>query len=355
MEIAVFSSKPYDREFLNAAAGGRHAVRYIEARLAADTAVLARGARGVCVFVNDTVDGPVLRQLRTMGVDIVALRAAGYNNVDLDAARREGIAVAHVPAYSPEAVAEHTVALILSLDRNIHRAHARVREGHFELDGLLGFNLHGRTVGIVGTGRIGTCVARIMIGFGCKVLAFDVAHNADCTALGVEYVPLPALLATSDIVTLHCPLTPGTHHMINTASIEQMKHGVMLINTSRGGIVDTEAVVDAIKSGAIGHLGLDVYEEESTLFFEDKSNEVIRDDVFERLLTFPNVLITGHQAFFTREAMTAIAETTMANLAAFERNGVPLHVAGSQVALPTPRPASPIDVHEPVLSLGVPT
>jgi|SRR5664279_3130191 len=325
MDIAVFSTKTYDRRFLSAAGAPRHALHYIEAGLAPDTAVLARGAGAVCAFVNDRVDRAVLDELKTQGVGLVALRAAGYNNVDLAAARQLGIAVASVPAYSPEAVAEHAVALILSLDRNIHRAYARVREGNFALEGLLGFNLHGRTVGVVGTGRIGTSVARILSGFGCKVLAYDVLANPACTGIGVEYVPLARLLATSDIVTLHCPLTPQTRHLIDAAAITGMKRGVMIINTSRGAIVDTRAVVDGIKSGAIGHLGLDVYEEESGLFFDDKSDEVLHDDVFARLLTFPNVLVTGHQGFFTEEALTAIAETTIANIDAFERTGKPLH------------------------------
>ena len=328
MQIAVFSSKAYDRRFLDAAVGGRHPVTYLEARLTPETALLARGARAVCVFVNDQVDADVLDQFKWLGVELVALRAAGYSNVDLAAARRQHIAVARVPAYSPEAVAEHTVALILSLARHLHRAYARVRDGNFALTGLLGFNLHGRTVGIVGTGSIGSGVARIMSGFGCTLLATDPVKAPACVHLGVAYVPLPELLARADIVTLHCPLTPATRHLIDAAAIGGMKHGAMLVNTSRGGIVDTPAVIDGLKSGAIGHLGLDVYEEEADLFFEDKSGEVIGDDVFERLLTFPNVLITGHQGFFTTEALTAIAETTVANIEAFERSGRALHEIG---------------------------
>ena len=325
MDIAVFSTKAYDRRFMDAAAAGNHKLRYIEARLTSDTAVLARGSRAVCAFVNDQVNDAVLRDFKSLGVGLVALRSAGYNNVDLVAAKMQQIAIGRVPAYSPEAVAEHAVALILALDRNIHRAYARVREGNFALQGLLGFNLHGRTVGIVGTGRIGTSMARIMSGFGCKVLAYDIAPNSLCTEIGVSYVPLAQLLAASDIVTLHCPLTPETRHLIDAAAIGKMKRGAMLINTSRGPIVDTQAAVAGIKSGAIGHLGLDVYEEEAALFFDDKSDQVIRDDVFERLLTFPNVLVTGHQAFFTEEAMTAIAETTIANIDAFAKTGKPLH------------------------------
>jgi D-lactate dehydrogenase len=325
MEIAIFSTKSYDRRFIDAAASKEHSLHYIEARLTADTAVLARGAGAVCVFVNDQVDDAVLATFTSLGVRLVVLRSAGFNNVDLAAAKRHGIVIARVPAYSPEAVAEHAAALMLSLDRNIHRAYARVREGNFALEGLLGFNLHGRTVGVVGTGRVGTCVARIMTGFGCKVLAYDVVPNTACREIGVTYVPLATLLEHSDIVTLHCPLTPETRHLIDADAISRMKRGVMVINTSRGAIVDTKAVVAGIKSGAIGHLGLDVYEEEAALFFDDKSDEVIRDDVFERLLTFPNVLVTGHQAFFTAEALRAIADTTIANVDAFATTGKALY------------------------------
>lgn len=325
MKITVFSTKPYDRRFLGAALGEQHAVTYLEARLTSDTAALAQGADGVCVFVNDQVDEAVLTQFKHFGIGLVTLRAAGYDNVDLQAAARSGIAIARVPAYSPEAVSEHAVALMLTLDRHTHRAFARVREGNFSLDGLLGFNLNGRTVGIVGTGRIGAGVARIMQGFGCRVLAYDVIEDATCVQQGVTYVPLDTLLRTADIISLHCPLTPLTRHLVDAAAIGKMKRGVMLINTSRGGIVDTRALIDGIKSGAIGHLGLDVYEGEARLFFEDQSAEIIDDDVFERLMTFPNVLVTGHQAFFTEEAMTAIAKTTAENIDSFARNGHPVN------------------------------
>lgn len=328
MDVAVFSTKPYDRRFLdaaNTAAGGRHRFAYFEARLTHATAVLAKGAAAVCLFVNDQADEAVLEEFARAGVRLVALRSAGFNNVDLSAARRLGVAVARVPAYSPDAVAEHTVAMILSLNRAIHRAYARVREGNFALDGLLGFDLKGRTVGVVGTGRIGAVVARIMLGIGCRVLAHDLSPDPACAAMDVAYVPLDELLAESDIVTLHCPLTPGTRHMIDAAAIGRMKRGAMLVNTSRGGLVDTRAAIDGLKSGAIGHLGLDVYEEEGDLFFQDLSGQVLQDDVFARLLTFPNVLVTGHQAFFTAEALTAIAETTVANITAFEEAGRALH------------------------------
>lgn len=325
MNIAIFSTKPYDRRFLDIAAGGVHKLHYIEARLTTETAVLAKDARAVCVFVNDQVNEAVLEQFKKLGVQLIALRAAGYNNIDLIAAKRLGIAVARVPAYSPEAVSEHAVAMMLSLTRNIHRAYARIREGNFALEGLLGFNLHGCTVGVIGTGRIGSGVARIMKGFGCRVLATSLEEDAECIALGVKYVPMADLLAASDIVTLHCPLTPQSEHLIDAAAIVQMKRGVMLINTSRGGILDTQATIQGLKSGQIGYLGLDVYEGEASLFFEDKSAEVILDDVFQRLQTFPNVLITGHQAFFTKEALTAIAVTTIDNIDMFEKTGVPLH------------------------------
>jgi D-lactate dehydrogenase len=272
----------------------------------------------------------VLARLKDGGTGLVALRGAGFNNVDLAAAEELGIAVARVPAYSPHAIAEHAAALILALDRRICRANARVREGNFALDGLLGFDLHGRTVGIVGTGRIGLAFARIMAGFGCTLLAADPVRSAEFEGLGGRYVEFDALLAVADIVSLHCPLTPKTRHLIGAAAVARMKPGVMLINTSRGAVVETRALIDGLKSGRIGYLGLDVYEEEGDLFFEDLSDQVLQDDVFARLLTFPNVLITGHQAFFTREALQAIAETTVANVSAFETAGAPLHPVTAQ-------------------------
>jgi len=325
MHIAVFSTKPYDRHFLDAAnqeAGAPHVLTYLEPRLSAETAVLAAGAEAVCLFVNDSAPAPVLRALHGQGVRLLALRCAGFNNVDLAAARELGLRVGRVPAYSPEAVAEHTVAMIMALNRHIPRAHARVREGNFALDGLLGFDMKGRTVGVVGTGRIGIAFARIMRGFGCRVLAYDPVPDA---TLGLDHVPLDRLLAESDIISLHCPLTPATRHLIDDAAVARMKRGVMLINTSRGAIVDTRAVIGGLKSGAIGHLGLDVYEEEADLFFEDLSGQVLQDDVFARLLTFPNVLVTAHQAFFTEEALMAIARTTLDNVSAFARTGAPRH------------------------------
>ncbi|MBJ6127466.1 2-hydroxyacid dehydrogenase [Microvirga splendida] len=326
MHVTVFSTKPYDRRFLEEAnARGGHSLSFLEARLSAATSGLAKGAGAVCAFVNDEVNADVLASLSSMGVKLVALRAAGFNNVDLEAARREGITVARVPAYSPHAVAEHTIALILTLNRNIHRAYNRVREGNFALDGLLGFDLAGKTAGVVGTGKIGEVVCRILTGFGCTVLAYDPQPNAACEQMGVRYVPLEELLSLSDIVTLHCPLTPATHHLIDARALARMKRGVMLVNTSRGAVIDTRAVLRGLKDGTIGHLGLDVYEEEADLFFEDLSQRFISDDVFARLLTFPNVLITGHQAFFTGEALANIAETTIENITSFERTGQAAH------------------------------
>ena len=325
MKMAVFSTKPYDREFLhlaNRALPAEHRLVFLEPRLSLETAGLADGADAVCLFVNDIADAPVLDSLAALGVRLIALRSAGFNNVDLVAASRLGLHVARVPAYSPESVAEHTLAMMLALNRRIHRAHARVREGNFSLDGLLGFNMKGRTVGLIGTGRIGAALVRILTGFGCRLLAHDPRPDP---ALPVEFVPLETLLAEADIISIHCPLTPATRHLINAAAIARMRPGVMLVNTSRGAIVDTRAVIAGLKSGRIGLLGLDVYEEEADLFFEDLSDQVLHDDVFARLLTFPNVLVTAHQAFFTEDALTAIAQTTLANLDAFAREGRAVH------------------------------
>jgi D-lactate dehydrogenase len=319
MRVAVFSTKPYDRQYLDRAnQAGRHELVYFEPRLNAETIPLARGFPAVCAFVNDHLDAQVLEPLAEAGLKLIALRCAGFNQVDLATANRLNLPVVRVPAYSPYAVAEHAVALILGLNRKIYRAYSRVREGNFSLDGLLGFDLHGRTVGIVGTGKIGEVVARILHGFGCRLLAHDVIENPECLALGARYVPLEELWRQADIITLHCPLLPQTRHLIDARSLAQMKRGVMLINTSRGALVNTPAVIAALKSGQIGYLGLDVYEEEADLFFEDMSGDLIQDDVFSRLLTFHNVLVTGHQAFFTVEALSKIAETTVANLTAFD-------------------------------------
>jgi D-lactate dehydrogenase len=320
LRVAVFSTKSYDRQFFDAANERYgHELVYFEPSLDENTTPLAAGFEAVCAFVHDRVDRPVLEQLAEGGTGLVALRSAGFNNVDLEAADELGIRVARVPAYSPYAVAEHTVGLILTLDRGIHRAHGRVRDGNFALNGLLGFELHGRTVGIVGTGTIGATVARILNGFGCVLLAHDVRENPACIELGVRYVGLDELLAASDVISLHCPLTRDTCRLIDAEALAKVKPGVMLINTSRGALIDTQAVVEALKDGRVGSLGLDVYEEEDDLFFEDLSNVVIQDDVLMRLLTFPNVIVTAHQAYFTSEALTNIAETTLMNISAFER------------------------------------
>ena len=319
MRVAVFNSKSYEREvFAGSNSEYGHELEFIEAHLTEITAPLASGYPAICAFVNDTLDAAVLEMLYRNGTRLIALRSAGFNHIDLHAAESLGLTVVRVPAYSPYAVAEHTVGLMLTLNRKLHRAHQRVREGNFSLNGLMGFDFNGRVAGIIGTGKIGTIVARILSGFGLQVLATDSVPNKACADLGVEYVSLPDLLQRSDILTLHCPLTPETHHLIDSAAITQMKAGVMLINTSRGGLIDTAAVIDGLKSQKIGYLGLDVYEEEGDLFFEDLSDVIIQDDVFTRLLTFPNVFITAHQAFFTREAVTNIVDTTLENITEFE-------------------------------------
>lgn len=324
MKTAVFSTKSYDRQFLeeaNRQAG--HELVFFEPRLTGQTCPLADGFPAVCVFVNDQLDAAVLLTLSRQGTRLIALRCAGFNNVDLRSAEQLNLTVARVPAYSPRAVAEHTLGLILALGRKLHKAYNRVREGNFALEGLLGFELNGKTAGIIGTGKIGTAVAKLLAGFDCRVLAYDVVENPEVKAMGAEYVTLDELFGRCDVITLHCPLVPDTFRLINDEALAKMKHGVVLINTSRGKLIDTRAVVRALKSGKIGSLGLDVYEEEADLFYEDLSDRVIQDDVFSRMLTFPNVIITGHQAFFTQSAMRAIAEETLANVTAFERGQPP--------------------------------
>jgi D-lactate dehydrogenase len=321
VNLTLFDTRAYDRaafEAANAAHG--HAITFQDVRLTPATAVLAAGSQAVCAFVNDQLDREVLESLASGGTRLLALRSAGYNHVDLAAAREQGLAVVRVPAYSPAAVAEHAVALLLCLNRKVHRAYARVREGNFELEGLVGFDLAGKTVGVVGTGGIGSVFARIMRGFGCRVLAHDAFPTGE---LGVTYVDLDTLLATSDVISLHVPLTPATTHLIDAGAIARLKRGAILVNTSRGAVIDTPALIDGLKSGQVGGAGLDVYEGEAGLFFGDHSHEPLLDDVLARLLTFPNVLITGHQAFLTREALHNIAETTLANVSAFEQ-GKPL-------------------------------
>ena len=318
MKIAFFNTKRYEKQaFEDANRDGGHEFVWIDLPLRAETAHLAQGCTAACVFVNDQADAAAIAALNAGGVTMIAARSAGFNHIDLATAKAAGIVVARVPAYSPYSVAEYTLALMLSLNRHVHRAYNRVREGNFALDGLLGFDMHGRTVGLIGLGKIGVCTARILQGMGCRVIG----HDPVSAAPGVTPVALPELLATSDIVSLHCPLTPQTRHLINAESIQRMKRGAMLINTSRGALVDTMAAIEGLKSGQLGSLGIDVYEEEADLFFEDLSETVIQDDVFARLLTFPNVLVTGHQAFFTADALAGIAETTIANITEFAATG----------------------------------
>ena len=323
MRTILFSSQTYDRDSFTAAVRPESVQLHFQpARLTLDTAALAHGYEVVCPFINDDLSAPVLEQLADGGTQLIALRSAGFNHVDLPAAKRLGLSVVRVPAYSPHAVAEHAVALILALNRRLHRAYNRTREGDFTLHGLTGFDLVGKTVGVVGTGQIGATFGKIMAGFGCKLLCFDPYPNAQLLALGAQYVSLPELLAGSHIISLHCPLTADNKHLINSQSLATLKHGAMLINTGRGALVNTPALIEALKSGQLGYLGLDVYEEEAQLFFEDRSDLPLQDDVLARLLTFPNVIITAHQAFLTREALSAIAGTTLDNIAAWS-NGTP--------------------------------
>jgi D-lactate dehydrogenase len=318
VKVAVFSTQSYDRRFLDEAAArddprGEFELIYQDTTLSSRTATLAQGCGAVCVFVNDKLDAPTLEALSALGVRTVVMRCAGFNNVDVKAAKRVGISVSRVPAYSPEGVAEHAVALIMTLNRQTHRAYNRVRDGNFMLDGLLGFTLHGKTAGVVGTGKIGLATARILKGFGCDLLGCDPRPSVEFTGLG-EMVDLPTLLARSDMVTLHCPLTDDTRHMLEADTLARMKPGAMLVNTSRGALLDTSAVIDALKARRLGSLALDVYEQEGELFYHDRSSDIIEDDVFQRLMTFPNVLVTGHQGFFTVEAMREIAQVTFRNL-----------------------------------------
>jgi len=320
IDTAVYSTKPYDREYLlRGADGDRVAWRFNEFGLSAETASTARGARAVCLFVNDQADRACLTTLAALGVKLIALRCAGYNNLDLPAARTLGLAVVRVPAYSPHAVAEHAVALLLTLNRKIHRAYNRVREMNFSINGLVGFDLHGKTVGIVGTGKIGRIAAQIFRGFGTRVIAHDPFPSTEwADSHGIRYVDFDALLAESDIVSLHVPLLAETRHLLNPQTLSQMKPGAFIVNTSRGKLVDTGALIAALKSGQIGGVALDVYEEEEGLFFQDLSGQILQDDELSRLLTFPNVLITAHQGFLTHEALTQIARVTTQNLLKLE-------------------------------------
>lgn len=341
MRVIVYSTHPHDRRDLGAQGRDHvHELVFVESRLTLETVALASGAEAVCCFVNDCLDAAVLERLAAGGTRCIALRCAGYNQVDIAAAARLGLLVLRVPAYSPHAVAEHAVGLLLMLNRHLHRAYNRTRENDFRLEGLEGFDLHGKTVGVIGAGRIGAVFARIMLGFGCRVLLSDPAGvPAALGALGAEAATLDAVLAQADILSLHCPLTPQTRHLIDAAAIARLKPGVMLINTSRGGLLDTSAVIAGLKSHRIGALGIDVYEQESDLFFEDLSGCIVEDDVFQRLLTFPNVVVTGHQAFFTREALDAIARTTLENLDAFAAGTAATHPNRVDQQLLRPRSA----------------
>lgn len=325
MKILFFSAKPYDMTFFD-----RHnkpfgfELEYLETHLGPHIVnAVAEQTAAICVFVNDKLTAEVIGALAARGVKVIALRCAGFNNVDLEAARRSGLRVCRVPAYSPQAVAEHAVAMLLTLNRKTHKAYNRVREQNFSLNGLLGYNLDGKTVGVIGTGKIGQAFCRIMLGFGCKVIAYDPLENEQMQTIGVRYESFEELLRSADILSLHCPLTPGNHYLIDRDAIALMKSGVTLLNTSRGGLIHTEDAIAGLKTGRIGCLGIDVYEQEENLFFKDLSGSIIEDDTIQRLMSFPNVLVTGHQAFFTAEALDQIAETTLASISCFLSGGEP--------------------------------
>ena len=322
MKIAFFSTQPYDKEYFTKY-NTNHELAFFDAQLNEQTVGLAGGCGAICAFVNDVLNADVIKALAAHGVQLIAMRCAGYNNIDLEAAKANNIKIVRVPAYSPYAVAEHAVALILTLNRKTHKAYNRVREGNFSLEKLIGFDLHGKTVGVIGTGKIGQVFAQIMQGFGCRVLAFDLIANKELESKGIEYLPLVKLLPQCDIISLHCPLTDQTKHIINANTLPLMKPGVMLINTSRGALIDTRDAIHALKTGHLGYLGIDVYEQEEKLFFHNLSEQIIEDDVIMRLMSFPNVLITSHQGFFTDEALTEIAKTTLQNVQDFEA-GKPL-------------------------------
>ncbi len=321
MRAAVYSIQPYERRYFDMLnIENKHELVYFEAPLNADTADLTKGFEAVCIFVCDRLNSEAIDKLAKNGVKLINLRSAGYNHVDIEAAKRQNIVVLRVPAYPPQAVAEQAVALILSLNRKIHKVYNRVREGNFSLEGLMGFNLYGKTVGIVGTGKIGTAFCKIMLGFGCKVVAYDIVESGHLKAQGVEYMDLDGVLKVSDIISLHCPLTPVTHYLFDRGAFDKIKKGAMLINTSRGGLINTKHAIEALKTGKLGFLGIDVYEQEEGLFFKNLSEIIIQDDLIERLMTFHNVLITPHQGFFTDEAVEQIIETTLQNFTNFENN-----------------------------------
>ena len=319
MKVAIFSTKYYEREYLEKYnSEGKHQLTYFEKSLNEDTITKVKGFDAVCIQLTDKLDAKVIAQLAKAGIKLIDLRSAGYDNVDLEAASKNKIKVMRVPAYSPQAIAEHATALILTLDRKTHKAYNRVRENNFSLQNLMGFNLYGKTVGVLGTGKIGTAFCTIMLGFGCKVIANDIVQSKSLIQKGVKYVSFEKLLGISDIISIHCPLTPKTRHLFDSSAFSKVKKGMMLINTSRGAIIHTKAAIDALKSSQIGYLGIDVYEGEEHLFFKDLSNNVIKDDQIERLMSFNNVLITPHQAFFTKEALDEIARITISNFNSFE-------------------------------------
>lgn len=314
-KITFFSTQSYDKVFFekyNTDFG--YELDFFDTQLNEQTVKLISNTDVVCVFVNDVVNASVIKQLAERKVRIIALRCAGFNNVDLEAAKKYNLKVCRVPAYSPEAVAEHAMAMILTLNRKTHKAYNRVREQNFSLNGLLGFDLHGKTVGIIGTGNIGKAFSRIINGFGCNVLAFDIVTDSEMEAAGVSFVSLETIFKESDIISLHCPLNEKTKHLIDKKSLSIMKDHVMIINTSRGGLIETACVIEGLKEGKIGYLGIDVYEQEEKLFFRDLSEDIIQDDAIQRLMSFPNVLVTAHQAFFTNEALTQIALVTFNNI-----------------------------------------
>lgn len=320
MKVACFSTKSYDRQsFDGALPDSGHSFSYFEVKLDGHTISLAEGHQAICSFVNDHIDEAVMKKLDHLGIKLIALRCAGYNQIDLNAAAAHGIKVVRVPAYSPEAVAEHAFALILTLSRKTHKAYNRVRDNNFSIEGLTGVNIHGKTVGVIGTGAIGRAFCRIAKGFGCRIVAYDVVENDEMKQMGVTYLPLDEVLASSHIISLHCPLTPETHHLINAESIALMRDGVALINTSRGALIETKAVIKALKNKKIGYLGIDVYEQEENIFFKNLSEEIMQDEQIARLMTFPNVLVTGHQAFLTKEALEQISKITLENITAFEK------------------------------------
>ena len=324
MKTAVFSTKVYDKDYMEKANAGRHELVFFESTLRPSTVRLAEGFDSVCAFVNDNLSKEVIEGLAKLGIKLIVLRCAGFNNIDIETTSKNGILVLRVPAYSPHAVAEHAVALIMTLSRKTHKAYNRVRDGNFSLERLIGYDLYGKTIGIIGTGRIGAVLANIMMGFGCNIIAFDRYENKELVSKGVKYMSQDEVFAQADIISLHCPLTPESHHMINRQTLSQMKRGVMLINTSRGKLIDTEAAIESLKDSHLGYLGIDVYEQEEKIFFKDLSEVVIRDDKISRLVNFPNVLITAHQAFLTDTALTQIAMTTIENLNNFENETIEL-------------------------------